>query len=642
MLCFAPQVDGCHARLDNLRHYHQRYKVCNEHLRMPELMHQGIIQRFCQQCSRFHAITEFEGDRRSCKARLDRHNQRRRRKAAERGRGRKVGGYALSALKSERGPNRTPQHRRRSLDEIHANDSVDGDSSGDRDSPIQLRLRSARLATKPRPVWSDLKASDEEADASTEGEPAEGTEHEEATTVRLPTKTRGRRGIHPRVASNPLLRNSNLKPWAEILDPARPDELSQNWRGTAAISNYAIDPAFFYGSHNGNAEADGRVHPPVTPAHREDWARGGRVRNNRQRLAEEGRRRSFGDSGPLIAPQRISSPLPPFIPPSDVLSPQQSLQSTRLHPRSSSTPSLASIGGSMTLVAGGTPPRQTVRQPRLPDIGSCSQQQPSPSRPSPSRLVIHSGSGGPRIGEHRDVLAFRAGQSKFEPITHPSESTSGSPAGIPGHVGLRPVDDASSGSAARSSSLPLTEPLLPIHLQYLHLPALPAPSYPETSTAASPRQEEVRLGAHSAPIHATKDSLPLLVDEAHFDLASEGIGDPVTLLFNDEMLRPAEKAHQHENKSISPVQTNRDVVNSMLDFLLSDSMADSGSSEALPLQLQLAPLSPGNCLGQQRPSNDSSIEQTPQKLSEVDKLADHSPQHHVTPAQEEVAAAEHS
>lgn len=61
------QVDGCHAKLDSLRHYHQRYKVCDDHLKMAELVHQGITQRFCQQCSRFHSITEFEGDRRSCK-----------------------------------------------------------------------------------------------------------------------------------------------------------------------------------------------------------------------------------------------------------------------------------------------------------------------------------------------------------------------------------------------------------------------------------------------------------------------------------------------------------------------------------------------------------------------------------------------
>lgn len=55
------------ADLTGLRHYHQRYKVCHAHLKMDRLIHEGVVQRFCQQCSRFHRIEEFEGDRRSCK-----------------------------------------------------------------------------------------------------------------------------------------------------------------------------------------------------------------------------------------------------------------------------------------------------------------------------------------------------------------------------------------------------------------------------------------------------------------------------------------------------------------------------------------------------------------------------------------------
>lgn len=61
------QVEGCTADLSALRHYHKRYKVCQDHLKMDHLMHEGVVQRFCQQCSRFHQIAEFEGDRRSCK-----------------------------------------------------------------------------------------------------------------------------------------------------------------------------------------------------------------------------------------------------------------------------------------------------------------------------------------------------------------------------------------------------------------------------------------------------------------------------------------------------------------------------------------------------------------------------------------------
>lgn len=42
----------------------------------------GRVERFCQQCSRFHAVTEFDGERRSCRTQLERHNARRRKQRA--------------------------------------------------------------------------------------------------------------------------------------------------------------------------------------------------------------------------------------------------------------------------------------------------------------------------------------------------------------------------------------------------------------------------------------------------------------------------------------------------------------------------------------------------------------------------------
>lgn len=42
---------------------------------------EGRRQRFCQQCGRFHDLASFDGDKRSCRARLQRHNARRRKKA---------------------------------------------------------------------------------------------------------------------------------------------------------------------------------------------------------------------------------------------------------------------------------------------------------------------------------------------------------------------------------------------------------------------------------------------------------------------------------------------------------------------------------------------------------------------------------
>lgn len=44
------------------------------------IMDDSTKQRFCQQCGRFHNLAEFDGDKRSCRARLLKHNARRRKK----------------------------------------------------------------------------------------------------------------------------------------------------------------------------------------------------------------------------------------------------------------------------------------------------------------------------------------------------------------------------------------------------------------------------------------------------------------------------------------------------------------------------------------------------------------------------------
>ncbi|GBF91731.1 hypothetical protein Rsub_04035 [Raphidocelis subcapitata] len=74
------QVDGCYGDLSGLRDYHQRYKVCEYHLKVPTLMRDSIPQRFCQQCGRFHPLDEFDGNKRSCRSRLLKHNARRRKR----------------------------------------------------------------------------------------------------------------------------------------------------------------------------------------------------------------------------------------------------------------------------------------------------------------------------------------------------------------------------------------------------------------------------------------------------------------------------------------------------------------------------------------------------------------------------------
>lgn len=72
------QVEGCSEPLEDLKVYHKRYRICMAHSRSFALLVRGQWCRFCQQCGRFHELDEFEGAKRSCKARLERHNRRRR------------------------------------------------------------------------------------------------------------------------------------------------------------------------------------------------------------------------------------------------------------------------------------------------------------------------------------------------------------------------------------------------------------------------------------------------------------------------------------------------------------------------------------------------------------------------------------
>ncbi|KAA8529310.1 hypothetical protein F0562_033891 [Nyssa sinensis] len=72
------QVHGCNKDLSSSKDYHKRHKVCDVHSRTAEVIVNGIEQRFCQQCSRFHLLAEFDDGKRSCRKRLAGHNERRR------------------------------------------------------------------------------------------------------------------------------------------------------------------------------------------------------------------------------------------------------------------------------------------------------------------------------------------------------------------------------------------------------------------------------------------------------------------------------------------------------------------------------------------------------------------------------------
>ncbi|KAL5557641.1 hypothetical protein UlMin_033852 [Ulmus minor] len=72
------QVDNCKEDLSNAKDYHRRHKVCELHSKATKALVASQMQRFCQQCSRFHPLSEFDEGKRSCRRRLAGHNKRRR------------------------------------------------------------------------------------------------------------------------------------------------------------------------------------------------------------------------------------------------------------------------------------------------------------------------------------------------------------------------------------------------------------------------------------------------------------------------------------------------------------------------------------------------------------------------------------
>ncbi|GLI69385.1 hypothetical protein VaNZ11_013986 [Volvox africanus] len=77
------QVDGCGRDLSEAKLYLRRYSVCEPHFKAEWVMLGGGRYRFCQQCNKFQAIDNFSGNRRSCKARSEDRNLRRRKQRTD-------------------------------------------------------------------------------------------------------------------------------------------------------------------------------------------------------------------------------------------------------------------------------------------------------------------------------------------------------------------------------------------------------------------------------------------------------------------------------------------------------------------------------------------------------------------------------
>ncbi|KAG6689317.1 hypothetical protein I3842_11G168500 [Carya illinoinensis] len=88
------QAEKCGVDLTDAKRYHRRHRVCEFHSKAPTVIVAGQRQRFCQQCSRFHEVSEFDEAKRSCRRRLAGHNERRRKGSAD-----QSGGEAGSSRK---------------------------------------------------------------------------------------------------------------------------------------------------------------------------------------------------------------------------------------------------------------------------------------------------------------------------------------------------------------------------------------------------------------------------------------------------------------------------------------------------------------------------------------------------------------
>ncbi|KAK1310168.1 Squamosa promoter-binding-like protein 10 [Acorus calamus] len=72
------QVEGCEEDISGSKAYYRNHKICEVHFKAPVIRVSGAWERFCQQCTRFHELSEFDGSKRACRKCLEAHNKRRR------------------------------------------------------------------------------------------------------------------------------------------------------------------------------------------------------------------------------------------------------------------------------------------------------------------------------------------------------------------------------------------------------------------------------------------------------------------------------------------------------------------------------------------------------------------------------------
>lgn len=71
------QTDGCNADLSDCKPYVRRYRLCWACMKSSEVLVDSKAMRFCQQCSRLHDLSMFDGKKKSCRVKLIELKQRR-------------------------------------------------------------------------------------------------------------------------------------------------------------------------------------------------------------------------------------------------------------------------------------------------------------------------------------------------------------------------------------------------------------------------------------------------------------------------------------------------------------------------------------------------------------------------------------
>ncbi|TKY72966.1 Squamosa promoter-binding protein 1 [Spatholobus suberectus] len=156
------QVEDCRADLSNAKDYHRRHRVCDIHSKASKALVGNVMQRFCQQCSRFHVLQEFDEGKRSCRRRLAGHNKRRRKTHPD------VTAANGGSLNEEKGSSYLLMSLLRILSNMHSNGS---DHMRNQDVLSHLLRNLANLAgtINGRNIASLLEGSQDLVKAGTSG-----------------------------------------------------------------------------------------------------------------------------------------------------------------------------------------------------------------------------------------------------------------------------------------------------------------------------------------------------------------------------------------------------------------------------------------------------------------------------------------